>query len=72
MPDASFNRWREHALADLVREGDRPPQPHNVTVRRIWEAVCETCGGLVIDCHTDRAQVLESKRAHIEAKRDES
>ena len=56
-------------LADLVRADDLPVLPHKVIIRRIYEVTCETCGGLVIDCHPDRAVAMESKREHIAAER---
>lgn len=54
-------------LADLVRDGDMPASPHDVRIRRIYEVACETCGGVVIDCHPDRTVAMESKREHIAA-----
>jgi len=65
-------------LAQLIQPGDLPelkplpPPPHEVTVRHVWEVTCETCGGLVIDCHPDRAVALKSKHEHIAAKRGEA
>ena len=61
------------AVTDLIAPDDLPPMPdppappHKVTVRRTWEAVCETCDGVVIDRRADRSAVAESRREHIAA-----
>ena len=59
-------------LADLVGADDLPMPPHDVRIRRVYEVTCETCGGIVLDCHTDRAVAMESKRDHIAAMREAS
>lgn len=60
-------------VADLIAADDLPPLelppvPHKVTVRRSWEVVCETCDGLLLDCHPVHAAALKTKQAHIDAK----
>jgi len=57
-------------LADLVRAGDLPVPPHEVTIRRIFEVECLTCG--LIDGALTRAGALEAKRDHIARMRGES
>jgi transcriptional regulator with XRE-family HTH domain len=56
-------------LADLVRSEDLPSPPHDVTIRRIYEIECATCGA-VIDGALTHAGALESKRQHIAQMRE--
>lgn len=43
-----------------------PIQPrHKVTIRRVYEVCCETCGGAVLDIPVERAKAEEAKRDHI-------
>ena len=52
-------------LADLIREGDLPASPHKVTIRRVFEVCCDTCGGVVIDVTGDREAARASRDDHI-------
>lgn len=64
-------------IAELISPGDLDPlplpaPPHTVTIRRVFQVTCETCGGTVIDIHTDRAMAVKSKHDHIAETREEA
>jgi transcriptional regulator with XRE-family HTH domain len=53
-------------LADLIREGDLPPRPHDVTIERIYTVTCRTCApGQPFDAVSTHAAAAEVVRRHI-------
>ena len=60
-------------LSDLIPAAllPAPIAPrHKVTIRRVYEVCCETCGGAVIDVPAERGKAEETRRNHIAALRD--
>lgn len=55
-------------LTDLIRPGDLPPPPHEVTIQAVFEVYCETCS-MVIDAPASREVAAQSRRDHIAAMR---
>jgi transcriptional regulator with XRE-family HTH domain len=51
-------------LAELVREGELPPAPHAVSIRRVYELECSTCQAVIGEEPT-RARALEAERDHV-------
>ena len=53
-------------LADLIREGDLPPRPHNVTIERTYHVTCRTCApGQPFDAVSTHAAAAEAARHHV-------
>jgi transcriptional regulator with XRE-family HTH domain len=53
-------------LADLIREGDLPAPPHDVTIERTYLVTCRTCGpGQPFDAVSTHAAAAEAARRHV-------
>jgi DNA-binding XRE family transcriptional regulator len=53
-------------LADLIREGDLPPRPHDVAIGRVFTVTCRTCApGQPFDALSTHAAAAEVVRCHV-------
>ena len=54
-------------LGALIAPGDLPPPPHDVTITRVYEVCCRTCGSVVIDVTDTSAKARQARADHIAA-----
>ncbi len=51
--------WRDY-------DPDRPPRLSDIGIQRVYEVICEPCGGSVVDAPKTYAEAIEARRLHFQ------